>query len=83
MRGHDPVGKLHAAFEQRERGMPYRGAQFYFVGAIRDEIGTVWTCEGSRLGHQHGNARLALQCAADQLATGTWKDDLPPLVKQP
>lgn len=53
----------------------------YYVGAISDDIGTVWTCEARmpRAAHEHYTVTLAHDCAEKALADGTWKDDLPPI----
>jgi hypothetical protein len=81
-RGHDPVGKLHAAFQQREFPLTTQpqGGQAYYVGDISDELGTVWTCEARMpaKAHQHSSPSAAQACAQAALTDGTWKNDLPP-----
>lgn len=80
MRGHDPAGKLRASWQPRERLAPFRGAPTYYVGAICDDIGIVWTCEARKPheAHEHQMVTFAHDCAEKALVDETWKDDLPP-----
>jgi hypothetical protein len=79
MRGHNPVGKLRTTWGRREREL-HRGGATYYVGAISDDVGVVWTCEARkpRTRHEHPKPTFAVGCAEDALADGTWKADLPP-----
>lgn len=82
VRGHDPVGKLRASFQQREHaltGQP-QGGQTYYVGDISDEVGTVWTCEARTpaWAHHHSKPGEAHACAQTALTDRTWTEDLPP-----
>jgi hypothetical protein len=74
----DPVGKLRASWQLRERYSPHRSVQKYFVGTLYDDLGIVWTCEArtpSEL-HEHLSVPFAHDCAAQCLADGTWKDEV-------
>jgi hypothetical protein len=74
----DFSGELRATALLRLRAPTQRGARQYWVGGLEDDVKVQWTCEGPRLRHEHLEQGLALKCARDELAKGTWEQDLPP-----